>query len=49
MTFCFTLLDENDAAPSTDENYIICIFRAPESYECMLVRLKDVIKDVELI
>ena len=49
VTFGFTLLDEGAASQSPNGNYTVCIFRAPESYECMSVCLQDVIKDVELI
>ena len=49
VTFTFTLLDEGAAAQSPNGNYTVCIFRAPESYECMSVCLRDVIKDLQMI
>lgn len=45
VTFGFTMLDEGSAARSLNGNYSVCIFRAPEIYECMSVCLQDVIKE----
>ena len=47
VNFCFSILDESNAAMSAYGNYPLCILKEPESYEQLKLRLHDICVDVQ--